>query len=41
MNEKSRPVAPCSACREGNELDFEFRMAFQPIVDLSDNSIFA
>ena len=41
MNQKSRPEPFCSACREGNELDFEFSMAFQPIVDLRDNSIFA
>lgn len=41
MNKKSRPVPPCSACRDGKELDFEFSMAFQPIVDLRDNSIFA
>ena len=41
MNGKTRPVPPCSACREGKELDFEFSMAFQPIVDLRDNSIFA
>ncbi|MCK8683017.1 MULTISPECIES: EAL domain-containing protein [Pseudomonas] len=41
MNEKTRPVPPCSACRDGEELDFEFSMAFQPIVDLRDNSIFA
>ncbi|WP_218646389.1 EAL domain-containing protein [Pseudomonas umsongensis] len=41
MNEKTRPIPPCSACRDGEELDFEFSMAFQPIVDLRDNSIFA
>lgn len=41
MSKKSRPVPPCSACRDGKELDFEFSMAFQPIVDLRDNSIFA
>jgi EAL domain-containing protein (putative c-di-GMP-specific phosphodiesterase class I) len=41
MNEKSQPVPTCRACRNGKELDFEFSMAFQPIVDLRDNSIFA
>ena len=41
MNEKSHTVPPCSACREGEVLGFEFSMAFQPIVDLRDNSIFA
>lgn len=41
MNGKPRPVPPCSAWRRGKELDFEFSMAFQPIVDLRDNSIFA
>ena len=41
MNTKSPIVPPCSACRDGDALDFEFSMAFQPIVDLRDNSIFA
>jgi EAL domain-containing protein (putative c-di-GMP-specific phosphodiesterase class I) len=41
MNKKSRPVSSCSACRDGKELGFEFSMAFQPIVDLRDNSIYA
>jgi EAL domain-containing protein (putative c-di-GMP-specific phosphodiesterase class I) len=31
----------CRACREGAGLDFEFSMAFQPIVNLDDRSIFA
>lgn len=41
MDKKSQPVRPCNACKEGKELDFEFSMAFQPIVDVRDNSIFA
>lgn len=41
MNEISQPVPTCRACRDGKELGFEFSMAFQPIVDLRDNSIFA
>jgi hypothetical protein len=35
MNGKPRPVPPCSAWRRGKEPDFEFSMAFQPIVDLA------
>lgn len=31
----------CAQCREGAGLDFDFTMAFQPIVDLSKRSVFA
>ena len=31
---------PCSACRDGAGLDFEFTMAFQPFVDLRTRSVF-
>lgn len=34
-------VRPCAACRNGNELDFDFSMAFQPIVDLRRRELFA
>ncbi|MHC5351918.1 EAL domain-containing protein [Metapseudomonas furukawaii] len=34
-------VTPCAHCREGESLGFDFSMAFQPIVDLRDNSLFA
>jgi EAL domain-containing protein (putative c-di-GMP-specific phosphodiesterase class I) len=33
--------APCAGCRDGAGLDFEFSMAFQPIVDLFDGQPFA
>lgn len=31
----------CAACRGGQGLDFDFTMAFQPIVDLRDRSLYA
>lgn len=31
----------CRACRAGTTLDFAFTMAFQPILDLSDGSVWA
>jgi EAL domain-containing protein (putative c-di-GMP-specific phosphodiesterase class I) len=34
-------IPPCASCQNGAALDFEFSMAFQPIVDLRDNSLFA
>lgn len=36
----TRP-APCAGCRDGAGLDFDFSMAFQPIVDLTDGRPFA
>ncbi len=35
------PHLTCRACREGAGLDFGFSMAFQPIVDVSNRTIFA
>lgn len=34
-------LKPCRGCRDGQELAFDFTMAFQPIVDLRDHSLFA
>ncbi len=34
-------VRPCSMCREQEPLGFEFTMAFQPIVDFRDRSVYA
>ncbi|GJE10415.1 MULTISPECIES: EAL domain-containing protein [Methylobacterium] len=31
----------CRACRAGTTLDFDFTMAFQPILDLTDGSVWA
>ncbi|SDT93750.1 EAL domain-containing protein [Halopseudomonas salegens] len=41
MNRDNPTVPPCNACRDGEGLDFDITMAFQPIVDLRDRSIFA
>ncbi|RRV15521.1 EAL domain-containing protein [Pseudomonas saudiphocaensis] len=38
---KHLPIPSCVHCREGNALDFDFSIAFQPIVDLRDQSLFA
>lgn len=40
MNEQT-PVPPCAFCEDEQRLDFDFSMAFQPIVDLRDHSVFA
>lgn len=32
---------PCKSCQESKPLCFDFSMAFQPIVDTRDNSVFA
>lgn len=34
-------TGPCTGCQTGQDLDFDFAFAFQPIVDLRDQSIFA
>lgn len=34
-------LRPCNFCQEGPPLPFEFTMAFQPIVNLKDRSVFA
>jgi EAL domain-containing protein (putative c-di-GMP-specific phosphodiesterase class I) len=39
VNAPSRPT--CSGCRDGAALDFDFSMAFQPIVDLESGEAFA
>lgn len=33
--------ATCTGCRDGEALAFDFSMAFQPIIELRDGSIFA
>lgn len=40
MNEHLSKQA-CASCRGGQGLDFDFTMAFQPIVDLRDRSLYA
>ncbi|AMA44232.1 EAL domain-containing protein [Pseudomonas alabamensis] len=40
MGELSNKRA-CASCLDGKALDFDFSMAFQPIVDLRDSSIYA
>ena len=34
-------VRPCSACRDGEPLDFQFSYAYQPILDVKKHSLFA
>lgn len=34
-------IPSCAHCRDGQALDFEFSMAFQPIVDMRDQSLHA
>lgn len=40
MSEQT-PIPPCSRCQDGQALGFDFSMAFQPKVDLRDNSLYA
>jgi len=42
MNDKSLNCekVSCSNCADSNELDFDFTMAFQPIVNCQNNTIF-
>ena len=42
MNEKSQSCekVSCSNCADSSELDFDFTMAFQPIVNCQNNTIF-
>src|SRR5690606_20232087 len=35
------PKNPCPSCQGGNALGFDFSMAFQPIVDMRDRSLYA
>lgn len=37
----ARNYQACSGCRDGQELDFEFVMAFQPIIDITNGTPFA
>lgn len=41
MTPEDLNIPPCSACQSNEPLGFEFSMAFQPIIDLRDNSLFA
>lgn len=41
MTSALKKPKPCRACQDGKPLEFSFTMAFQPIVDLRDKSIFA
>jgi len=41
MTPEDLNIPPCSACQSSEPLGFEFSMAFQPIIDLRDNSLFA
>ena len=34
-------LPPCASCRDGQALDFDFSMAFQPVIDLRDRSLYA
>ena len=34
-------MTACSGCRDGDALDFDFSMAFQPIVNVRDKTVFA
>jgi EAL domain-containing protein (putative c-di-GMP-specific phosphodiesterase class I) len=36
-----KPTPPCGECRNGQALDFDFSMAFQPIVDVQTGQPFA
>lgn len=40
MNDQT-PLPPCAFCDDEQRLEFDFSMAFQPIVDLRDHSVFA
>ncbi|PKM31962.1 MAG: diguanylate phosphodiesterase [Gammaproteobacteria bacterium HGW-Gammaproteobacteria-11] len=41
MTNASDTPKPCKACQDGEQLPFDFTMAFQPIVDMRDRSLFA
>ena len=41
MTSESPSPPPCRACTERPALPFEFSMAFQPIVDVRNRSLFA
>jgi EAL domain-containing protein (putative c-di-GMP-specific phosphodiesterase class I) len=37
----SDPAIACEGCRNGEDLEFTFSMAFQPIIDLATSKPFA
>lgn len=41
MIEETPAKVPCQACKDGKKLDFDFSMAFQPIIDIRNHSVFA
>lgn len=41
MDVSDSALPPCNACRDGDGLDFDFTMAFQPIVDVRTRTVFA
>lgn len=41
MTTEPQTPPPCRACTDGPALDFEFSMAFQPIIDVRSREIFA
>ena len=41
MTSVPQQPTPCSACQDGESLGFDFTMAFQPIVDIRDESVYA
>lgn len=41
MSNASDTLKPCKACQDGEQLPFDFTMAFQPIIDMRDRSLFA
>ncbi|WP_075610064.1 EAL domain-containing protein [Alteromonas pelagimontana] len=40
MIETKAPILSCEGCRNGKALDFNFSMAFQPLVDLENKCVF-
>ena len=40
VTEQEARKLPCEGCRNGEQLSFDFSMAFQPLVDLSTHSVF-
>lgn len=41
MKSTTPPAAACAACHDDQRLEFDFSMAFQPIVDTRDRRVFA
>ena len=40
ITEENARALPCEGCRNGEALEFDFSMAFQPLVDLAKQKIF-